>query len=570
VTAGKSDDVDIAARAAPWVATLGALAFVGAPLAMLLYAAFRGPADFLPFESGAQWTFENVAGVFLDPVLGTRIIPQTLIFVGGVVSLTLTLAFALAWLIERCDTPGRGAWHGLIVFPLLVPIPVIAIAWIIMFGPNAGWANIGLRAMTGASGPGPLNIFSMTGLIVCQSFVTTPFVFLQISSTLRSMAPALEESAMMSGAGALAVFRRVTLPILRPGLLAPLILVTLITFEQFELPLIIGLPARINIFAYRIYNELTPSSGLPNYGAACAISLPFLAFGLIALSLYNRATRRAERFVTITGKGFSQRKLALGRWRWPSLLFLCAYALLGAGLPLGALLWTSLFGFTPPGRARLADANFSAYATFLRDPVFWRAAANTFLVAGASALIVTALGGLIAWVVARSKWRWRQALDALSFMSLGIPAVIAALAAMVLFLSLPIGIYGTVWILIFAYSYRLATSTRLTRASLTQLHPELEEAASMSGARWLATQIRVLIPLLLPTLSSAFLVIFIIGLREFTIPFVLNSPDNLVLPVLVWQLFQSGQPAPSAALGTIMILIALPMILMARMVGSRA
>jgi iron(III) transport system permease protein len=141
---------------------------------------------------------------------------------------------------------------------------------------------------------------------------------------------------------------------------------------------------------------------------------------------------------------------------------------------------------------------------------------------------------------------------------------------MVLFLSLPIGIYGTVWILIFAYSYRLATSTRLTRASLTQLHPELEEAASMSGARWLATQIRVLIPLLLPTLSSAFLVIFIIGLREFTIPFVLNSPDNLVLPVLVWQLFQSGQPAPSAALGTIMILIALPMILMARMVGSRA
>ncbi len=560
---------DLPARSAPWAAAAGALTLVGAPMAMLLYAAFRGPSDFLPFENGARWSFENVIGVFVDPVLLSRIIPQTLIFVAGTVALTLMLAFALAWLMERCDTPARAIWQGLIIFPLLVPIPVIAIAWIIVFGPNAGWANVGLRALTGASGQGPLNIFSMAGLIVCQSFATTPFVFLQITSTLRSMAPAMEEAALMSGAGAFAVFRRVTLPVLRPGLLAPLILVTLVTFEQFELPLIIGLPARINIFAYRIYNELTPSSGLPNYGAACAISLPFLALGLLALWLYNRATRRAERFVTVTGKGFGQRRLSLGRWRWPSLAFLGVYVTLGAGLPVGALFWTSLFGFTPPGRARLSDANLSAYAVFLGDPIFWRAAMNTFFVAAAAALIVTLLGGLIAWVVARSNWRWKRCLDALSFMSLGIPAVIAALAAMVLFLSIPIGVYGTIWILVFAYSYRLATSTRLTRASLTQLHPELEEAAAMAGARWLATQVRVLIPLLIPTLSSAFLVIFIIGLREFTIPFVLSSPDNLVLPVLVWQLFQSGQPAPSAALGVIMILIAAPIIIFARRLGSR-
>lgn len=559
---------DVAARAAPPFAALAALVLVGAPLAMLLYAAFHGPADFLPFEDGARWSLENVVGAFGDPVLLTRIIPQTLVFVAGTVALTATLAFALAWLIERCDTPARALWHGLIVFPLLVPIPVIAIAWIVVFGPNAGWANLAIRAATGAGGQGPLNIFSMAGLIVCQSFVTTPFVFLQISATLRSMSPALEESAAMSGAGAFAVFRRVTLPVLRPGLLAPIILATLVTFEQFELPLIIGLPARINIFAYRIYNELTPSSGLPNYGAACAISLPFLAFGLLALGFYNRAIRRAERFVTVTGKAFVQRRLPLGRWRWPSLAFLCAYAGLGAGLPVGALLWTSFFGFTPPGRARLAETNFSAYAVFLADPVFWRATANTFLVAFASALIVTATGGLIAWVVARSKWRWRGALDALSFMSLGVPAVISALAAMVLFLSFPVGLYGTVGILVFAYSYRLATPTRLARASLAQLHPELEEAAEMSGARWLATQTRVLLPLLAPALSSAFLVIFIVGLREFTIPFVLGSPDNLVLPVLVWQLFQSGQPAPSAALGTLMILIAAPIIMLSRRAAS--
>ena len=95
------------------------------------------------------------------------------------------------------------------------------------------------------------------------------------------------------------------------------------------------------------------------------------------------------------------------------------------------------------------------------------------------------------------------------------------------------------------------------------------EAAQMSGARWLATQLRILIPLLTPALSSAFLVAFIIALREFTIPFILYSSENLVLPVLVWQLFQNGEPARSAALGVLMIAVILPGILALRLFLGR-
>ena len=531
---------------------------------MLIYAAFRGPADFLPFEPGAHFTFENVRALFSDPVLLRRILPDTLTFVAGTVTMTTIIAFALAWLTERTDLPARNLWFTLIILPLLIPIPVIAIAWIMLFGPNAGWANQAIRAAMGMSGQGPLNIFSMGGLIVCQSFVTVPFVFLQLSATLRGMSPALEEAATMSGASVLKTFWRITLPVLRPGLLAPLILVTLVTFEQFELPLIIGLPARINIFAYRIYTELNPPSGLPNYGAACAISLPFMVLGLLALTLYNRAIRHADRFVTVTGKGFNPRRLPLGRWRIPAIVLLTLYFSFGALLPAATLLWTSLVGYTPPGVASFADVSFASYRGFLGNATFWRAVFNTFVVALSSALIVSALGGLIAWIVARSNLPGRRALDVLSFMSLGIPAVIAALAVMVLYLSLPIGIYGTIWILIIAYSYRLATATRLARARITQISREMEEAAEMSGARWLATQTRILLPLIAPALASAFLIVFIIGLREFTIPFVLASQDNLVLPVLVWQLFQNGQPAPSAALGTLMIAMVLPMIFLMR------
>ena len=155
---------------------------------------------------------------------------------------------------------------------------------------------------------------------------------------------------------------------------------------------------------------------------------------------------------------------------------------------------------------------------------------------------MTLIGALIGWIVARSRFWGRKILDVLSFMSLGIPAVIAALATMVLYLSVPIGLYGTVWMLVLAYSYRLATATRISRASLMQIHRELEEAAETSGATWLMTQVRIVVPLLSPALLASFLLIFIVGLREFTIPFVLASQDNLVLSVLIWQLFQNGKP----------------------------
>ena len=93
---------------------------------MLLLAAFRGPADFLPFEPGAQWTLQHVRGLLDDPVVYRRMLPDTLVFVAGTVVLVFCIAFTLAWLVERTDLPGRDVLFPLILFPLLVPIPVLA------------------------------------------------------------------------------------------------------------------------------------------------------------------------------------------------------------------------------------------------------------------------------------------------------------------------------------------------------------------------------------------------------------------------------------------------------------
>ncbi len=565
----KADNLDVTARLVLAAAAGAAIYLIGVPLAMLLFAAFRGPADFLPFEPGARWTLDHIQALLTDPVIYTSILPDTLMFVAGTVAVVFAIGFGLAWLIERTDLPGREICFALILFPLLVPTPVLAIAWIFLMGPNAGWLNLAIRAASGTEGPGPINVFSMGGLIFCQALASAPFVFLLLTATLRAMDPALEEASGTSGASSLTTFRRVTLPVLLPGLLAPLVLITLITAEQFELPLIIGLPAKINVFSYRIYFELNPLSSLPNYGGAAALSLPFIVLGLLLLLLYNRLIRRADSFVTVTGKGYRQRRLPLGAWRVPALALVALYIAIAAVFPALVLLWTSFFGYTSPLAASAGDFSLEAYRQLFASGAFWTGLRNTFLVALLSALIVTAIGTLLGWIISRSRMRLRHALDFISVLSVGIPAVIAGLGVMLLYLSVPIGLYGTVWILVIAYSYRFATTTRLARAGFLQIHKELEEASAASGARWMATQRRILIPLMLPALTAGFTLLFIVGIREFTIPLVLYSQENVVLSVLLWQLFQSGQLAPSAALASIIIAVVLPVVFVARRTFAR-
>ncbi len=560
--------------AAGWIilgaAAAASLYLISAPLAMLLASALRGPVDALPFEPGTQWTLANLVAIYVDRGLYATTIPNTLVFVAGSVAAGFAVAFALAWLVERTDLPGRSAIFTLVLFPLLVPGVVLAIAWIFLLGPRAGWLNLALRGLFGLTGDGPLDIFSMGGLVLAQGTALVPFIFLLLGAALRAMNPALEEASSMAGAPPLATFLRVTLPVLRPGILAPLILAALITLEQFEMPLVIGLPARISIFSTRIYYELNPDSNLPAYGNAAAVALPFLAAAMALLALYNRLVKAADRFATVAGKAWRPTRFALGGWKWPALAFVLVYLAFAAALPASVLVWTSFFGFTRPALATLSQASIGAYRAVFTDAAFWLALRNTFIAAGASAALATLLGAALAWTIVRTSVPGRAALDFLSFMSVGIPAVIAGLAALLLYLTLPIGLYGTVWVLVLAYSYRLAVSTRLARAALTQIDREIEEAAYVAGAGFVGTARRVVLPLLAPALVASFTLLFIVGFREFTLPMILQSRDNPVLSVIMWNLFVANQSAPAAAVGTLIVVCVAPVIFIVRRVFSAA
>ena len=187
-------DVGIAGGGLLGVAVLATVYLISAPLFMLLASAFRGPRDMLPFEPGTHWTFANLAGIYADRTLYSAVIPNTLVFTAGSVTLTFTIAFTLAWLVERTDMPLRTTVFTVVLFPLLVPGIILGIAWILLLAPRTGLLNVAIRTTLGLSGDGPLNIFSMGGLIFAQGIALVPFVFLLLTAALRSMNPVLEEA----------------------------------------------------------------------------------------------------------------------------------------------------------------------------------------------------------------------------------------------------------------------------------------------------------------------------------------------------------------------------------------
>ena len=200
------------------IAIIAAVYLISGPLITLLLAAFRGPLDRLMFESETYWTLSNFAAVYLSPRLYSNIIPSTAKFVAGSVTLTFFVAFTLAWLVERTDLPLRTTVFTCVLFPLLVPTVVLGLAWTFLLGPRAGLVNVAIRAIFGWQGDGPIQLFSMGGLIFCQGLALVPFVFLLLGAALRSMNPSLEEASAASGASPFTTFFHVTLRVLLPGI----------------------------------------------------------------------------------------------------------------------------------------------------------------------------------------------------------------------------------------------------------------------------------------------------------------------------------------------------------------
>jgi iron(III) transport system permease protein len=519
------------------------------PLSALIYNAFTEDTGFGP----GAFSLENFVEAYSSWHI-LRLFGNSLVFAVGTAVTTLGMGALVAWAVERTDAPGAGLFHSLSLLSFAIPGLLMAMAWIFVLSPNIGWGNTVLKSVLGL-GEAPLNIYSMAGMTWALSSHYFPLAYLALGPALRVLDVRMEEAALMSGGNYTQVFTRVTIPLLRPAILSALLLLFVMGMASYEVPRLIGRPARIDVFTTDIQGAIISSP--PAFGVASALGLTLLLICVVAVSFYRRATRNAESFATITGKGYRPTRVRLGRWRWPVALGIGAMFVVALGLPLLTLIWQSFFrNLAQPFVSSGAQPTLDNYDFILRYPIFLAAVKTSVLLAAMAATIVAGLTFVMAWIAQRSLPRYGFILDALAFTPIAIPGVIVGAGILVAYLMLPIPVYNTIWILLIAYvTLYLPYGMRFASSGIAQIHRELEEAAAVSGAGLGQTFARILLPLLAPVLLAGWIYVFVLAVRELGASIFLVGPGTHVLGTIsltMWE--EGGSYGAVAALGVIQII----------------
>lgn len=541
------------------------------PLATTFFAAFRGPADRLPLDHGAHATLDNYRAIVESGGLG-QTGRDTAVFVLGSMAVAMTFGIAIAWLIERTNLRFRRAYYLLVFAPYLIPPIINAQAWQLLLLRENGLLNRLLRLILPVAS-GPLDAFSMPGMVVAQGLSWVPLVVLLMAAAFRNMDSTFEEASRVSGASPARTFRRVTARLLIPSLLGAALLLAVFLVGQFEIPLVFGLGANVEPFGLRMYKLLVTESSVPAYGQVAAYSTIMVAIAYGLILLYRRIMGRADRYVTVTGKGHRAIRVELGRWQVVAVVLMSLYILVAVVLPITVLLWQSVVPIFQPDVGLLRDfASLDAYRDLFHDARFWQATRNTVVISLGAAFVTTALGSTMAWVVARYRGRriGRATLDTVASTSLGIPSPVAAFSLYILLLTTAriLPIYGTLWALVLGYSFRVGVAYRVSLAGFIQVSKELEEASATSGAGVVTTFRRVLLPLILPTLAVVFILGVITAMNEFSIPIFLGNAETHPLSVYAFSRMQQW-PNQAAAIGVMSMGVVLALAEACRRLAAR-
>ena len=467
----------------------------------------------------------------------------------GSALLALVIGAAQAWLAERTDAPFRPFLYLAAIVSLGIPYVLYIGGWLLFFG-KAGPVNASLQYLFGGSQPYVV-IHSMGGMIFVEGMIWSPLAFLLLTSVFRNSDAAYEEAAIMSGARLPTVVRRVTLGMARPGLLALALLVFIRASESFEVPALVGVPGNTRVLTSTIFQRFTLDMP-PNIGSACAFGVLLLVLMVVLLRLYNLVAEQSHRYRSITGKGFRPRMVNLGRWRWLAGTMILIIPLVVVIVPLANVLWAALLPYyQPPSLQALERLGLDNFRMAVNSPSFRDSIGNSLILGAATATCVTFLAGVAGWCVAR-QLRGGRLIDLLAAMPLVFPAIVLGLAFLELFVHSGSWIYGSLLSLVVVSTIAyMPYGLRFGQLGVIQIHPELEEAASIAGASTPVIVRRIVLPLLAPALLSCWLFVFLLAVRATAMVLLLVGPDSQVVAVTLFDLWNNGQIGELAALGCV-------------------
>lgn len=517
------------------------------PLSMLLYGSLHS-------------TPPGMAGVFNLDGYQAVLTRQNLVMLLNTVGISLAktipslvIAVLLAWILARTDTPFRGALEVLVTLPFFIPPILTAMAWGMLGNPQVGLLNQLYQWATGSSNS-PINVYSYGGVIWHMMQYSIPFMFLLIVDAFRAMDPSLEEAARMCGASRWRTFRTVTLLLILPALSSAAILSFIRGIENFESPLFFGSPAGIRVITTDIYDSINQRSP-PQYQYATAVSFVIMAL-LLLIVLLQWKLLRGRNFTTVSGKGYSPTVMKLGKWRWATFAFCVLFFAVTVVLPVGQLLIGSFFKFF--GFYQWDMLTLEHYRAVFGSSEFWRGFGNTMLLGLAGASLTMVLGGVVAYISVRTKWRGRMLIDVMAWLPWMMPGIVLGVGFLWGFALLPhaIPIYGTIWALLLAYiSLGTPLSVQVMSSAYSQLSYDIEECSRVHGASWLQTMRHIMIALAWPSFAVGWVLVFFGIMRELSASVLLYSVGSEVLSVVLLKLWTNGNAEQVSVIGLMMIVL---------------
>jgi iron(III) transport system permease protein len=520
--------------------------FVAFPVLLILVNAFFG---------GGSFNLKDVIAVFTDYDTYHALM-NSFIIAGGTTLISTVIGTFFAWLVTRTDLPFKKAMKVIFLVPFMFPSFIGALAWKMLLNPRSGFINRFFMDVLNFSGP-VFNIYSYHGMMLVESMYLFPFVFIQVSGALERMDPTLEESARISGAGLLTITRKITLPLVRPSILAGALLVMLYSMAHFGTVAVLGVQHGIYNIPTMIYEKINASAGnFASIRTGTVLASVLIMSAAFILWLQNKILGSGK-YQIISGKSFRPMELKLRGLRYPLLIVSIVYILFTIALPTVTIflvggLRTYGLPFTPE------NLSLNNYRYVLFGWRLTRDAIRNSVVLGFSAAVITMFAGvIISYVLVKMKVRGKGILEFLGMLPFSVPGSVIALGVILAWSGkFGVNLYNTVWIILVAYIARyMAFSLKANSAALEQIHDSLIEAARACGATMGRALKDIALPLARPGMISAFFLIFLPSLRELTVSVMLYSPATRTLGVAIYTLNEDGETVYSAALAGIALVI---------------
>lgn len=514
-------------------------------------------------DIGSALTPEWWSALF-DSGRSREALANTAVYTAGSSALAMLLGVGLAFLSTRTDMPGGRLLGILAMLPILVPPFILVVGWVALADPNAGLINILASAIAGPR-TRLVDINTMGGVVWMTGLFLTPYVYLLVAAGFRNSDPAMEEAARVSGAGKFRLLTSVILPLQRPALLAALLLVVIMSAGDFIIPSTVGLKARIYMLPSLIWQNTASFPGRP--GLAAAQSMLLVVIGLLCIHFQRRALRRGGRYTLLGGKGANATLFPLGRLRHPLAAVAFLFALCSSVLPVLAVTAMAFMRFWAPYAMKAENLTWRNFRYMLFEyPQVWPSAQHSLLLGVLGASLCVLLAVLLAWYMIRMQGRFAALVEYAMVIPLGVPGIALGVGILSLWILIPGGIYGTLWILLLAYvTAHIPVAIQFVASALHRIHADLEDASRIAG-RSLAATIRLVdLPLMRPALIGSWLLIYVVILREISLVILLYNPSTIVLSVGLMDVWGSGfYPELAVYALLLMVLGLVPVVLLGR------